>query len=418
MSDVPTAMGYWRWEDVEPSRHRFDAAGVGATVDASLVVGRDRDAVGQAIDRALLAEHGTWIAGWRWAASEPGCGGLVQAWCCAAHSLLRKGEAREDSVARVVAAVQDWRAVLEQLADVFAELRAAQATVEHAATRLLPIVLERTDASDAWYATFATVLGWYLESAGYDGDAVGPAVDAVSGGRFASWMAPEASVAAATMVEIQQAVSNALRAAPEVRDALGAWLAVRARAIPPMTAGAPAVVTTDAHRRWIDENDHARAPDRAERMRAALQACRASATRGEPLAFDRLAAWQALVLGLDEAPPFRATEAFAKAGRERYALASDTEAQFRAAIEEANDAGSPASVRAAKAYLDVCFFHPFADGNARAARLALDHVLTGAGLALHAVGPIFVIARAADDARGLYNLTSTIDHLAGPRSST
>jgi hypothetical protein len=183
MSDMPTARGYWRWEDVEPSRHRFDAAAVRAIVDASLVVGRDRDAIEQAVDRALLAEHGTWIAGWRWAASEPGCGGLVQAWCCAAHSLLRKGEAREDSVARVVAAVQDWRAVLEHLAEVFAELRAAQATVEHAATRLLPIVLERTDASDAWYGTFATVLGWYLESAGHDMHAAGPAIDHLAGPR-------------------------------------------------------------------------------------------------------------------------------------------------------------------------------------------------------------------------------------------
>jgi Fic/DOC family len=30
----------------------------------------------------------------------------------------------------------------------------------------------------------------------------------------------------------------------------------------------------------------------------------------------------------------------------------------------------------ARVPFDVCFYHPFPDGNARAARLALDHVLT------------------------------------------
>jgi Fic family protein len=52
---------------------------------------------------------------------------------------------------------------------------------------------------------------------------------------------------------------------------------------------------------------------------------------------------------------------------------------------------------AARVYLDVCFFHPFDDGNARAARLALDCVLTRAGLAIHVAEPIFAIPRWADD---------------------
>lgn len=88
-------------------------------------------------------------------------------------------------------------------------------------------------------------------------------------------------------------------------------------------------------------------------------------------------------------------------------------ARFEAAIAQANGTDSIA-VRAVRAYLDVCFFHPFADGNARAARLALDHVLTRAGLGLHAVDPLFVIARSTDDVSGVYTMTEMLRLLAGP----
>ncbi len=67
-------------------------------------------------------------------------------------------------------------------------------------------------------------------------------------------------------------------------------------------------------------------------------------------------------------------------------------------------------------YLDICYFHPFEDGNARAARLALDHVLTSSGLALHAAGPVFLVARRALDRYGPYSFAYAIDYLAGPRS--
>ena len=75
--------------------------------------------------------------------------------------------------------------------------------------------------------------------------------------------------------------------------------------------------------------------------------------------------------------------------------------------------GGTVAVRAARVYLDVCYFHPFVDGNARAARLALDHVITRAGLALHAVEPLFVVARAADDGRGAWGLAYSIEYLLG-----
>lgn len=73
-------------------------------------------------------------------------------------------------------------------------------------------------------------------------------------------------------------------------------------------------------------------------------------------------------------------------------------------------------MRAARVYLDVCFFHPFDDGNARAARLALDHVLTTAGWALSLAEPVFVIARGAGDRRGARLLAGVLAQFAGPHA--
>jgi len=57
----------------------------------------------------------------------------------------------------------EWRAFLEELAGLFGALHVATADlgidegVEHAAARLLPLVVQRTSAADAWYATFKRV---------------------------------------------------------------------------------------------------------------------------------------------------------------------------------------------------------------------------------------------------------------------
>ncbi|MGW6646680.1 Fic family protein [Streptomyces iakyrus] len=57
--------------------------------------------------------------------------------------------------------------------------------------------------------------------------------------------------------------------------------------------------------------------------------------------------------------------------------------------ESARDAAPPLplTARAARVYLDVCFFHPFDDGNARAAFLTLVFVLAREGIALDRVSP-------------------------------
>jgi hypothetical protein len=121
------------------------------------------------------------------------------------------------------------------------------------------------------------------------------------------------------------------------------------------------------------------------------------------------------VLGLEIDPSFRRADAYAKAGRERYVFSEHTKQDFERCLAEANGPSALALDASARVYLDVCFFHPFEDGNARAARLALDYVLTRANLAIHVAEPIFAIPRWADDDRCIGSLVVLIDRLVGKR---
>ncbi|WP_345701521.1 Fic family protein [Kitasatospora terrestris] len=199
-------------------------------------------------------------------------------------------------------------------------------------------------------------------------------------------------------------------------DHLRSWLGVREAARWHETpAAAPAAAVhlpvRDGAVHDIRTFDRAHGADRADGLLAALARARSDASAGVPLTFDRLASWQRHVLATADAPAFRTTAAFAKAGRERYGIAPDTRVRFDACLSQAADPGLPVAARAARAYLDVCFFHPFADGNGRAAFLALEYVLAAAGVTLDQVGPVRRLQRAADDpadALALANLVASL----------
>jgi hypothetical protein len=146
-------------------------------------------------------------------------------------------------------------------------------------------------------------------------------------------------------------------------------------------------------------------------MTAALELARDTAKRGVPLTVDALVEFQGVVLG--HCVELRTGDAFAKGGRERYSILPDLRERLEMCLADASNE-APTPVRAARAYLDVCFFHPFDDGNARAARVALDYVLTAAGLGLHAAEPLFMLARAAGDATGAVSFANAIQWLTGP----
>lgn len=149
----------------------------------------------------------------------------------------------------------------------------------------------------------------------------------------------------------------------------------------------------------IAKVEYARDPARARRLSAAYELMRDDAAADQVLDFDRLAAWQRAVLGVTAAP-FRDAPAFAKGGRERYGLDAQTPERFAQCLADSGNRDVPVAARAARVYLDVCFFHPFADGNARSALLASAFVLAKDGVVLDEVGPIAQVWRRADDAEG------------------
>ncbi|MFE2689918.1 Fic family protein [Streptomyces mirabilis] len=149
-----------------------------------------------------------------------------------------------------------------------------------------------------------------------------------------------------------------------------------------------------------------RDPVRAQRLLAAHTLALADASHGIPLNFALLAGWQREILAEAEAP-FRVNDAYAKAGRERYGLTPGTQADFASCLHETTDPDIPLAARAARAYLDVAFFHPFTDGNARAALLTLVHILAREDIVLPEVGPLQT-TRYADDPAGAADLATLI----------
>ena len=140
----------------------------------------------------LASRYGRWACGWVWSTHN---GGPVEAWCCDAHSV---GEAQQ-TAARIVASLLEWRDWLEDMAERFeqlAPLPGANAEerrwhVERAVTRLVTTVVDRTQADSSWYGLCSLTLTWFLSSTGMGPDEAQKAVDAAIGGRFKSHAAPK-----------------------------------------------------------------------------------------------------------------------------------------------------------------------------------------------------------------------------------
>ncbi|MFE5587469.1 Fic family protein [Kitasatospora sp. NPDC056531] len=192
-------------------------------------------------------------------------------------------------------------------------------------------------------------------------------------------------------------------------DALATWCLVRQQvdwssaAEVDLTPVRPAV---DGLAAWFNGPVRLRNANRADRLLAAMTASRAAAARGEPLTTTLLADWQKLVLGADEVH-LRRSDAYAKGGRERYGLTPRTWQDFAAYLRQSADPSLPLPARAARVYLDIAFFHPYPDGNARLALLVLAHVLDREGVRLDEVGPLQT-TRYADDPDGALDLAALI----------
>ncbi|WP_406119368.1 Fic family protein [Streptomyces sp. NBC_00989] len=438
------------WDEVDPARHPFDSGSAAQTVrslgpalrtptrpDAS--AGRpatcdwDWDVARpwtDAMSYSLAERYGGWAVGWRWAHDEGDFdGGPVGSWCCPPHSVGTP----EETLDRVVAGLCEWRDWLERLADLFEAHPLDLAAVadqrilwECAARNLIFQVIDRTGSGSGWYGHCRQVLGWFLHRWNVDPQVADELVDEAIGGRFHSWTGPDRVL----VDDVAERLVRSLRPADAVRPAAGplpdhlrSWLAlredVRWEEMPDGGGDGPVIPARDGAAESIRTFDSAVDTARGEGLLAALELVRADAARGAPLDFDLLRGWQRHVLGTPRPPSFRTLPAFAKGGRERYGIGPDTRERLDACLAGSAADGArplPLTARAARAHLDVCFFHPFDDGNARSAFLALVFVLAREGVALDGVALIRHFSLPADDPQSGVIMARSVDiHLTETR---
>ncbi|MFE6857547.1 hypothetical protein [Nocardia sp. NPDC057668] len=193
--------GALSWADVDPATHEFDAdeaAGVIGALPPPDSADPERWVV--SVSEAVGERYGVWAYGWAWGCDESDFGGgPISEWCCLRHSV---GEP-DETVARTVRALVEWRGWLERLARRFGELGVppgsseSRITVwEDAIPLLVTEVVAQTNAGDAWYRHAAQVLGWFLAREGVSPDFADALVHSAIGGRFQSWVGPDQAVVA------------------------------------------------------------------------------------------------------------------------------------------------------------------------------------------------------------------------------
>ncbi|WP_460400545.1 hypothetical protein [Actinophytocola sediminis] len=203
------------WDEVDPRRHAFDPDAALAVISALEPAGRvptrpaghagDSDVIRwsynegaawtTAMTRAMVARYGRWVVGWRWAHDEGEiAGGPVGAWCCPRDSMT----VPEETLARVAAALCDWRGWLVDLAEWFdrfplTDLPAAdrEDAWERATVHLVTQVVDRTGSGDAWYTHCEQVLTWFLTRWEVPPDRARARIERAIGGRFQSWIQPD-----------------------------------------------------------------------------------------------------------------------------------------------------------------------------------------------------------------------------------
>ncbi|MGW7552364.1 Fic family protein [Streptomyces rimosus] len=436
------------WDEVDPARHPFDSASAAHVVrslgparcvprrpdlplsDMTLIRWSHGEGTlwADAMSHALVEHYGPWAIGWRWAHDEGDFdGGPVGSWCCPRDSIGTP----EETLARVVTALCEWRGWLETLVGWFDRYPLEPAAIEdqrilweRAARNLILQVADRTGCGSGWHGHCRQVLTWFLGYWGFAPDVAQDLVEQAVGGRFESWTDPGPVLVddVAERLALSLRPQHAAWSAGPAPDHLERWLAVRGTVPwhegPDGGVDGPVIPSRDGAAEDIRAFDAAVDPARAEGLLAALEALRADAARGAPLDFALLRGWQQHVLGTAEPPPFRSSPAFAKRGRERYGIGPDTRARLDACLAESAPGsssgpggGRPLSLiaRAARAYLDVCFFHPFDDGNARSAFLTLVYVLAREGVALDSVGLLRRVAFRADDPEDALFLVRYLD---------
>ena len=318
------------------------------------------------------------------------------------------------SVELIITDVKRWQKILLELEDEFAQLRSrcsGYELSEHLETAIAQLLrhcpafynnVSWHVGFEMWYKPFADLVCWYLSSTGLAEshlNLLDTVANAIQG--FNSYQCPP-DTALAVVRKVAPAYNQV--------DSTSDWLRSRA-AMVALTSCVEGTTNEDSHLRFIDSVDAARDSKRAADLRYALDDCRKAAMTGVPLKFSHLSRWQSFLLhnGFKKVS-FRRHDTYAKQGRERYPLDTNTESKFQELLEEANS-DEPLALRACRAYLDVCFFHPFEDCSSRLARLVLDFLLTREGYALRNTEPIFMFSKSARDAEGAKAMVQLVESL-------
>ncbi|MEU0183432.1 hypothetical protein ABZ312_19875 [Streptomyces sp. NPDC006207] len=316
------APGFLSWDEADPTRHPFDSASAAQVVPSLGPAGRvprrpdvasanpavsawsrgEGKLWADAMSHVLVERYGRWAVGWRWAHDEGDFdGGPVGNWCCPRHSITTPDE----TLARVVAALCEWRGWLESLAGWFEAYPLDLAAVEdqrilweRAARNLILQVTDRTGCGSGWHGHCEQVLIWFLSRWGVATDAAQELVDQAIGGRFKSWTGPDMVLVEdiAERIALSLRPNDGVDPAGPAPDHLQRWLEVRetvawqkapdgvtptARSFPPATARRRTSAPSAGRRQGKPASPPVRAGDqvhrrdqgsrRAERIRSAMR---------------------------------------------------------------------------------------------------------------------------------------------------
>lgn len=106
---------------------------------------------------------------------------------------------------------------------------------------------------------------------------------------------------------------------------------------------------------------------------------------------------QGTLLDLPGPAPFRRGPAYARGGLRRYGWFPAAESMLARKLEADACDGLHPVLQAARAYLDLIHFHPFEDGNTRAASLWLEYFLRRARIQLPPLRPLLALRQHPGD---------------------
>ena len=385
------------WAELDPRRHEaFDFERARKPANSALKRQRSRTSMGKRAAETdlrflLWTALGSWIGGW----CDPiASGGSNRVWT-GPESV---GESDEQTVARVIEALEDWNGWLVEMADAFDPIVEATKdkddvdAVAHAAAELLPRVLERTQAKGQWARTFGRVTSWCVQACGRAEEDVSELVQRAAEAHAEPGAAPSSPQDLIDEVALEVAARDR---PPFTEDALEAWWEIRGGSLWGSTEPSRGT-ESDAHRVYIRRHDRPRSTVRADAFTRALVRARYGAKQKLKLTPGLMREWLELALGNKDFT-LRKSETTAPGGIEIYGRPKDLETRLKQALKDAIDESIPPISRAARVYMDLSVLRPYSDGNSRLARLALDYVLTRDGLGLHDGAPIFGMHHWAHD---------------------